>query len=61
MSSRMSQQCPSQFNEGQAQRSGDHSLQGLVPTALKADLSASPADSILNSLSGWNLQEALEE
>lgn len=42
-------------------KSGDHSLQGLVSMALKADLSASPADSILNSLSGWNLQEALEE
>lgn len=37
------------------------SLQGLVPMALKEDLSASPIDSILNSLSGQNLQEALEE
>lgn len=42
-------------------KSGDDSTQGLVPMALKADLSASPTDSILNSLSKWNLQEALEE
>lgn len=37
-------------------KSGDHSLQGLVPMALKADLTVFPTDSILNSLSGWNLQ-----
>lgn len=42
-------------------KSGDHNLQCLVSRALKADLSASPTDSILNSLTGWNLQEALEE
>lgn len=42
-------------------KSGDHNLQCLVSMALKADLSASPTDSILNSLTGWNLQEALEE
>lgn len=46
---------------GQTERSSDHSLQGRVPMVLEADPSASPADSILNSLSGWNIQEALEE
>lgn len=61
MSSRMPQHRTSQFHGGQAERSGDHSLQGRVPVALEADLSASPADSILNSPSGWNIQEALEE
>ena len=61
VSSRVSQQCTSQFHGRQAERSGGHSLQGHVPMALEADLSASPADSILSSLSGWNIQEALEE
>lgn len=62
VSSRTSeQQCTRSFHGGQAERSGNHSLQGRVPLVLEADLSASPADSILNSLSGWNIQEALEE
>lgn len=62
VSSRMSQQqCTSQFCGGQGEQSADHSLQGHVPVAVEADLSPSPAASILNSLSGWNIQEALEE
>lgn len=62
VSSRMSQQqCTSQFCGGQGEQSADHSLQGHVPMAVEADLSPSPAASILNSLSGWNIQEALEE
>lgn len=61
VSSRMSQQRMSQFHGGQAKQSGDHSLRGRVPVAWEGDLSESPAGNILNSLSGWNTQEALEE
>lgn len=58
--SRMSQ-CTSQSHGGQAEQSGDLCLQDCVPVALEWVLSPSPADSTLNSLSGWNIQEALEE